>query len=259
MKWFALSVVFFGVVQNGSSLNEGEGCVIRHTDSAGVCTLGSKCLPALNDYQRNGIPPTLCSEQRFPFLVCCTDLTAINQKPVFEKTTRRKRLSERKCDEYSRYMPENTPNCIDDQVIEKAKRGEFPHMAAVGWENYLRRTDYMFECSGSLISSRFVLTSADCKVGPYSHKQPPKIVRLGPLDIPMQDNATDGDLPVKSIHVYPGYNSSVIYNNIALLELEADVDFNDDIRPACLWSKPDFPGYSKAIATGWVVDGIIAS
>ncbi|XP_052746412.1 serine protease snake isoform X2 [Bicyclus anynana] len=229
MKWFALSVVFFGVVQNGSSLNEGEGCVIRHTDSAGVCTLGSKCLPALNDYQRNGIPPTLCSEQRFPFLVCCTDLTAINQKPVFEKTTRRKRLSERKCDEYSRYMPENTPNCIDDQVIEKAKRGEFPHMAAVGWENYLRRTDYMFECSGSLISSRFVLTSADCK------------------------------LPVKSIHVYPGYNSSVIYNNIALLELEADVDFNDDIRPACLWSKPDFPGYSKAIATGWVVDGIIAS
>ncbi|XP_023949933.2 serine protease persephone-like [Bicyclus anynana] len=274
-------------------------------------------MPALNDYQRNGIPPTLCSEQRFPFLVCCTDLTAYTQKPDLEKTTRRKRLSERKCDEYNQNRPENinTPNCTDDQAIDKAKRGEFPHMAAVGWRwrpeskdivasyylsvgvdtgTYLHEVgvdgrysreaiqswprhiqtaylsavrweetyeetfrDYVkFLCSGSLISSRFVLTAKYC-ARDFVH-YPPDMVRLGALDFFWENSTSvftsesiDGDVPVKTVHVHPEYNSSVDHNYIWLLELEADVNFNDNIRPACLWTEPDLPWYSKAIATGW--------
>ena len=56
------------------------------------------------------------------------------------------------------------------------------------------------------------------------------------------------------MHKHPLYKSPGKYNDIALFELNVDVDFETDIRPACLWTKPDFGGHSKVVATGWGVN-----
>nr|XP_032528086.1 ovochymase-2-like [Danaus plexippus plexippus] len=62
-------------------------------------------------------------------------------------------------------------------------------------------------------------------------------------------------VPIKNIIKHPLYKSPGKYHDIALLELASDVDFDSSIRPACLWYRPDFPGHTKAVATGWgVVD-----
>ncbi|XP_023949934.1 venom protease [Bicyclus anynana] len=289
MKWFALSIVFLVAVQHGSSLKQGDRCVVRHTKAAGVCTPASRCQSTRDDYQINGIRPTFCSHNFDLILVCCRDniasTTPSYERPVWgnygynpQQTSVRRRLSERKCDEYSRHVtqtvgfitldaePEkmtlSAPKCDYNGVElivggENANQGEFPHMVALGWEDVVG--NHVFNCGGSLISSRFVLTAGHCTETPNKLLRDPKpqIVRLGDqnLNPNVRDNASPVDIPIKTIHKHPGYESPVKYNDIALLELNADVDFEDSIRPACLWTKPDFPGYSKAIATGWgVVD-----
>lgn len=44
---------------------------------------------------------------------------------------------------------------------KEAYPGEFPHVAAIGW---VKAFEIEFQCSGSLISERFVLTVRNCVV-----------------------------------------------------------------------------------------------
>jgi secreted trypsin-like serine protease len=128
---------------------------------------------------------------------------------------------------------------------EAAKTGEFPHMAAVGW-NYNGRLD--FACGGSLISDRFVLTAAHCL---RRDNQPPNVIRLGEQHLYSDlDGAQPQEFGVKRTIKHGNYSIRYNYFDIALIELDRPVRFNKFIRPACLWQSYNVDS-DNATATGW--------
>ncbi|XP_026326175.1 serine protease snake-like [Hyposmocoma kahamanoa] len=139
-----------------------------------------------------------------------------------------------------------------------AKPGEFPHMAAVGWKAAVGT--WIFKCGSSLISSKFTLTAAHCTRTSDRDTTVadiiPKIVRLGDKNI--IDEWANGlapvDVNITRIIVHPQYKSPRKYYDIAIMELEYDVLFTDNVQPACLWSEFNTdPLGPDATVTGWGV------
>ncbi|XP_039452924.2 CLIP domain-containing serine protease B4-like [Culex pipiens pallens] len=106
--------------------------------------------------------------------------------------------------------------------------------------------DQSFDCAGSLINERYVLTAAHCVSG-IPRAWTIVGVRLGEHDLSTdQDCEQDGpdrycadahqDLPIEKIIVHEDYNRTKknYLNDIALIRLERDVIFSEYINPICL-------------------------
>ncbi|XP_022832269.1 serine protease snake-like [Spodoptera litura] len=282
--------LLFTLAATARGQREGESCIDQYANSVGRCTVVDQCQSAKRDFQLNGIRPTFCSYTTFgAAIVCCRDGSNILQSPTTRDGDQRpiwgnadggqtygRRVSERKCEEYSRAVVEKVPyiplipnpepftvsaakcDYTGVELIvggENANPGEFPHMAAVGWATF--EGPYKFSCGGSLISPRFVVTAGHCIRDPSAQNPEPVIVRLGDqnIDNTVNDGANPIDVAIRRIHKHPDYRPPKVYNDIALLELVSDVKFRSAIRPACLWFQQDLRGHQKVIATGWgVVD-----
>lgn len=156
---------------------------------------------------------------------------------------------------------------IDFQILGgvPAAPGEFPHMAAFGYNDI---SGVAWNCAGSLISERYVLTAAHC-VARQSNM--PTIIRLGKTTLDSDEDAADSvDISIavrfffiilfsllKLIHFqevirHPEHVASQNYHDIALIRLSRAAPFGNFIRPACLYTdEADNPVSDVLVATGW--------
>ncbi|XP_061388803.1 uncharacterized protein LOC133323915 [Musca vetustissima] len=133
----------------------------------------------------------------------------------------------------------------------EARRGAYPWMAALGYRDELNPTTIKFLCGGSLISSKYVLTSAHCINTNLI------LVRLGAHDLsnPAEPNAAD--YSVRRTKVHEEFDLRTIANDIALIEVSPNVVMTSKfgISPICLpesstFLTQDFVGMNPFVA-GW--------
>ncbi|CAO1418068.1 unnamed protein product [Diamesa hyperborea] len=142
--------------------------------------------------------------------------------------------------------------CLGNNIFggDDANINEFPHMVAIGYEKENNPLDYDFDCGGSLISEKFVLTAVHCL---NKRNQVPKIVRLGKtsLNNPKKDCLQPIDVIIVSKHLHSNYGHESKHNDIALLELERSVEqqFARNLLPACLHH--GFELLNGLTITGW--------
>lgn len=85
----------------------------------------------------------------------------------------------------------------------------------------------------------------------YSFSNPPTIARLGDLNLKLtNDGAQPINYLVEEVIQHPQYKPPAKYNDVALLKLDRQVEFNEFIRPACLHQTDNFQ-INKTVATGW--------
>ncbi|GAB0087374.1 serine protease snake-like isoform X1 [Sergentomyia squamirostris] len=175
------------------------------------------------------------------------------------------RISQKKCKEYAKYavihsyylplLLDGPPLSLDIQDCdyekplivggEEAQPAEFPHMAAIGWNNS-NNDNIDWGCGGILIAENIVLTAAHCNL-----KFNPQYVRLGDHDLQnSQKSTTTQDFTIKAFIRHPEFKIPYKYNDIALIILDRPAVLGKFVRPACLWQTPTVNN-TLGIATGW--------
>ncbi|XP_033308848.1 serine protease snake-like [Bombus bifarius] len=280
------SIIFFSVLLCCSiSCNaqyEGDSCTIDGTPGICVVLSPANCPSVYQDLLKGKPPSSLCGYKNFHPVVCCPKNTPTTTSPntitstiknttptttdrgsVVTKGAKAKAM----CEKYAKSVYQLVPSptlTIDNPLINisvcaiktrklivggtKAEPKEFPHMAAIGFD-----TDdgIDWQCGGTLISERFVLTAAHCTYSMYGGRA--RWVRLGDLNLERtDDDARPQNYLIIERIKHNKYQSRFAYHDIALLKLEKDVEFNAWIRPSCLpYSLPDIGTDGKATASGW--------
>ncbi|XP_065361766.1 proclotting enzyme-like [Calliphora vicina] len=131
----------------------------------------------------------------------------------------------------------------------EAKKGNYPWMAALGYRDEYDPSSMKFLCAGSLISSRYVITSAHC-INSYL-----MLVRLGAHDLTKPNESEARNYRIKRTVTHEKFNLKTITNDLALIELSEIVQITNFIDTICLPEAPqflsqDFVGMNPFVA-GW--------
>ncbi|EDV57971.2 serine protease grass [Drosophila erecta] len=124
------------------------------------------------------------------------------------------------------------------------------------WMVFLKSTDDIFVCGGTLITNRLVLTAAHClqpnqtlyaRLGEYQRSQKRKCVGSY-CHVRVHHTVSQAFKP-------PLFHSKMFWNDIAILRLEKPVIYRDNIRPICILVNPAWKKYIDSIqiltGTGW--------
>ncbi|XP_022834771.1 serine protease snake-like [Spodoptera litura] len=267
------------------SMYEGDTCTKEDGTDTGICTILINCSTALDDLNNGEIQPQICSfpPSNIEPIVCCfnksSNVESTTQPaptpasrllieephcgPVKSSLTSPKtgRVAFDKCVDYQeKYVYscgraysiaggfDRRNNCHHktDQLVvggTNADEHEFPHMALIGFGEISSRD---FQCGGSIISEKFVLTAAHCSFSTMSG--PATYIAIGVLQ---KHEAKDQSkiYLIKRFINHPHYRSPSRYNDIALIETDREMELSQYIVPACLPTEPVED--AQAIVTGW--------
>jgi len=139
------------------------------------------------------------------------------------------------------------PNANPEKIVGgvEATPHEFPWQVGLFFDGYF--------CGGTIISEKYILTAAHCADGVYSHE-----VVIGAHEIRDSSNTI---INAYGPTVHPEWDSFSLSNDLAILELETEIDwaeFGDNASPNCLASSGDFSGQT-ALVSGWGLDSDSAS
>ncbi|CAG9832914.1 unnamed protein product, partial [Diabrotica balteata] len=246
----------------------GESCTTPIGESA-TCISVYKCnlfLEAIKRKQRSEISfikRSQCGYDTEP-LVCCGSRVKFlgsrfseNNEEVVQFTRSRAIPDRSTCG-----LQDSDKNTIEGLIYggTEAYLKEFPWMARLG---YLKKDKkIVWNCGGSLISPRYILTAAHCvtsqtqdQVGRLSY------VLLGEHDTrynrDCNKNGICNNYPavitISSIIIHENYDFKVQSNDIALLKLSKNVVYTDSIRPICLPEPNEDSLQSEELltASGW--------
>jgi len=127
----------------------------------------------------------------------------------------------------------------------EAIKHEYPFMAA------LMNRNRQF-CGGSLIDSKHVLTAAHCVAHMSKFDVQNLRVRLGDHNIRSDNEANHVEKRVKRVIRHKGFSSTTLWNDVAILTLDEDVQMNQNIQNICLASNSgeNYKGQEVTVA-GW--------
>jgi hypothetical protein len=120
--------------------------------------------------------------------------------------------------------------------------------------------NWLHICSGSIINSKYVLTSATCLNGGY----PITHIRVGEYDLvtkvdragsPYFTNSVYQEYPVEGLYPHEDFGQKSLKNNVGLVRIQGRFKFGTLVSPACLplenYSVRNINVGSKLLVAGW--------
>ncbi|CAG7837660.1 unnamed protein product [Allacma fusca] len=133
----------------------------------------------------------------------------------------------------------------DTKIVggQVATQGQFPHQVAL-YERFIIK---YFTCGASLISPKWVLTAGHCVVGVSASSLS---LRVGEQSL-NRDSGIEQELSAKRIILHEGYDDDLLYNDIALIEIDGEFNLNDNVKPIELAPAGEEYDGGNCVTSGW--------
>ncbi|XP_047520904.1 chymotrypsin-1-like isoform X1 [Pieris napi] len=141
----------------------------------------------------------------------------------------------------------STSNVYGDDIQTRIVGGQDAPEGLAPYQVSMRVKNSQFKnlhfCSGAIINERWILTAAHCRVG-YDFRYVTVVVGTNLL-------SSGGDsYPVESFVDHEGFDTKTFFDDIALLKVSKDIQFNDKVQPIQM-ATSNTPVGTQCLHTGW--------